>query len=164
MTYPIEAGMPIGGKDFIPYIMVEIHYNNELLSSGFIDNSGIRITYTDKLRKFDAGIIELGLIYSDVNSIPPRQAAFPLTGHCVADCTNKFPAEGINIFASQLHAHLTGRKLFTSHYRNNVKIGEINRDNHYSPHWQHIQKLKKHHKVLPVKYLLKSLKGEVLIF
>lgn len=142
--------MPIGGKNFVPYIMVEIHYNNELETPGYVDNSGIRITYTDKLRPQDAGIIELGLIYSDANSIPPQQLAFQLSGHCVTDCTSKFPPNGINIFASQLHAHLTGRKLFTSHFRNNVKIGEINRDNHYSPHWQHVQSLKEHRKVLPV--------------
>lgn len=145
--------MPIGGEGFVPYIMVEIHYNNELESPGYIDNSGIRIYYTDKLRSYDAGIIELGLIYSDANSIPPQQQSFSMTGHCVADCTAKFPPEGINIFASQLHAHLTGRKLFTSHYRNNVKIGEINRDDHYSPHWQHVQILKNHYKVLPVKFI-----------
>lgn len=23
-----EAGLPIGGKDFNPYVMLEIHYNN----------------------------------------------------------------------------------------------------------------------------------------
>lgn len=105
--------------------------------------------YTDQLRQFDAGIVELGLIYSDANSIPPGQAVFPLTGHCVSECTQKFPLNGIHIFATQLHAHLTGRKLFTSHYRNGVKIGEINRDNHYSPHWQVVRFLPQHINVLP---------------
>lgn len=28
VVYPKEAGMPIGGKNFVPYVMVEIHYNN----------------------------------------------------------------------------------------------------------------------------------------
>jgi dopamine beta-monooxygenase len=130
--------------------MVEIHYNNVHKESNKRDNSGFRITYTDKLRPYDAGIIELGLIYSDANSIPPGQRAFPITGHCVAGCTSHFPASGIKIFATQLHAHLTGRKLFTSHFRNGVKIGEVNRDNHYSPHWQTIRSLPKHVHVMPV--------------
>lgn len=56
------------------------------------------------------------------------------------------------MFATQLHAHLTGRKLFTSHFRDGVKIGEINRDNHYSPHWQHIQTLRHPILVLPVSF------------
>ena len=67
----------------------------------------------------------------------------------IADCTAKFPADGITIFGTQLHAHETGRKLWTSHFRNGVKIGEINRDNHYSQHWQHIMALQDHIQVLP---------------
>uniref|UniRef100_A0A1I7X4G3 Cu2_monoox_C domain-containing protein n=1 Tax=Heterorhabditis bacteriophora TaxID=37862 RepID=A0A1I7X4G3_HETBA len=69
--------------------------------------------------------MELGLIYSDANSIPPGQDAFPMTGYCVADCTNKLPDSGIYIFASQLHAHLTGRKLWTSHYRNGMSQNNV---------------------------------------
>lgn len=105
--YPKEAGLPFGGKDFRPLVMVEIHYNNPDLKAGIVDNSGFRFTYTSDLRPHDAGIIELGLIYSDANSIPPRQREFPITGYCVADCTNKFPEEGITIFGTQLHAHET---------------------------------------------------------
>jgi dopamine beta-monooxygenase len=62
----------------------------------------------------------------------------------------QLPNDGIKVFASQLHAHLTGRKLWTSHYRNGVKLGEINRDNHYSPHWQHIKALRQPVTVLQV--------------
>ncbi|XGW34057.1 hypothetical protein V3C99_018096 [Haemonchus contortus] len=50
----------------------------------------------------------------------------------------KLPNEGIYVFASQLHAHLSGRRIFTSHYREGVKIGEINRDDHYNTKWQHL--------------------------
>ncbi|KJH42398.1 copper type II ascorbate-dependent monooxygenase domain protein [Dictyocaulus viviparus] len=59
------------------------------------------------------------------------------------------PEQGIYIFGSQLHAHLTGRKIFSSHYRYGVKIGEINRDDHYSPHWQHIVHLNPYIHVVP---------------
>lgn len=27
-TYPEETGLPIGGKDYNPYIRLEVHYNN----------------------------------------------------------------------------------------------------------------------------------------
>ncbi|KJH49969.1 copper type II ascorbate-dependent monooxygenase domain protein [Dictyocaulus viviparus] len=147
--YPPEAGRPIGGKGGHKYLKVEIHYNNPEMLTDIIDNSGIDITITKKLRKYDAGIMELGLIYSDANSIPPGQSAFTMTGYCVADCTNKLPEQGIHIFATQLHAHMSGRKLFTSHYRHGVKIGEINRDNHYSPHWQHVVHLQPYVHVFP---------------
>jgi dopamine beta-monooxygenase len=73
--------------------MVEIHYNNPELISGRKDNSGLRITYTSHLRPFDAGIMELGLIYSDANSIPPRQLAWPITAYCPSECTEKVEGE-----------------------------------------------------------------------
>uniref|UniRef100_A0AC34G4B1 DOMON domain-containing protein n=1 Tax=Panagrolaimus sp. ES5 TaxID=591445 RepID=A0AC34G4B1_9BILA len=53
--YPKEAGLPFGGKGFVPLVMVEIHYNNPGLKSGLIDNSGFKITYTPHLRPHDAG-------------------------------------------------------------------------------------------------------------
>ncbi|CAJ0578113.1 unnamed protein product, partial [Mesorhabditis spiculigera] len=141
IVYPPETGLPMGGPDTVPYIMVEIHYNNELRTAGVIDSSGFAFTVTSELRQFDAGVLEVGLIYSDVMSIPPGQSAFPLTGICPTSCTKRFPDDGINVFGTQLHAHLTGRKLWTSIYRKGLKIGELNRDNHFSPHWQHIIRL-----------------------
>lgn len=33
-TYPLETGLPIGGKTFNPYIRLEVHYNNPALLSG----------------------------------------------------------------------------------------------------------------------------------
>ncbi|WKY17182.1 hypothetical protein Q1695_001644 [Nippostrongylus brasiliensis] len=147
--YPPEAGLPLGGRRGNKYLKVELHYNNPQLLYGYADRSGFEFVVTPKLRKYDAGIMEVGLIYSDANSIPPGQRNFPLTGHCIADCTSKLPQGGIYIFGSQLHAHLYGRKLFTSHYRNGVKIGEVNRDNHYSPHWQHITDVRPYVHVLP---------------
>lgn len=48
----------------------------------------MRIVVTDKLRKYDAGIMELGLEYTDKMAIPPGQIGFPLSGYCIAECTN----------------------------------------------------------------------------
>lgn len=35
----------------------------------------------------DAGVIELGLEYTDKMAIPPRQEQFSITGYCVTECT-----------------------------------------------------------------------------
>lgn len=72
-VYPEEAGLSIGGTDFNPYIMLEVHYNNPELHEGVIDSSGIRFVLTKTLRKYDAGVIELGLEYTDKMAIPPQQ-------------------------------------------------------------------------------------------
>jgi dopamine beta-monooxygenase len=64
---------------------------------------------TEKLRKYDAGVIELGLEYTDKMAIPSYQDNFLLTGVCNTECTSVgLPPKGIIIFASQLHTHLTG--------------------------------------------------------
>lgn len=108
-TYPEETGMPIGGKDFNPYIRLEIHYNNPDLVSGLIDNSGMKIKHTSKLRKYDAGVMELGLEYTDKMAIPPGVLGFPLSGYCIAECTDiALPDKGIVVFGSQLHTHTRG--------------------------------------------------------
>jgi len=72
-VYPEEAGLSIGGVDFNPYIMLEVHYNNPELHQGVVDSSGIRLVLTKTLRKYDAGVIELGLEYTDKMAIPPQQ-------------------------------------------------------------------------------------------
>lgn len=70
-TYPREVGLSFGGADYNPYIRLEVHYNNPDVDSGVVDNSGMRIKFVDKLRKFDAAVMELGLEYTDKMAIPP---------------------------------------------------------------------------------------------
>ncbi|GIX69823.1 dopamine beta-hydroxylase [Caerostris darwini] len=154
-TYPEEAGLPIGGPSFSRYVMLEVHYNNPELKAGVIDSSGITLTYTPSLREHDAGVMELGLEYTNKMAIPPRQPDFALTGYCVAECTRVgFPAEGIVIFGSQLHTHLTGIKVYTKHIRGSEELPELNRDNHYSTHFQEIRRLKRKVRVYPGDSLL----------
>lgn len=149
MIYPELVGLPIGGNNFSPYVMIEVHYNNPDLKTDLVDNSGMRIYYTDELRKYDAGILEIGLEYTDKNSIPPN-VMMELRGYCVSECTRVgLPKDGITIFASQLHTHLTGCKTWTEHIRGGMYLGDINRDNHYSPHFQEIRKLSMPHRVFP---------------
>lgn len=92
--------------------MQETHYNNPELISNRVDSSGLRLYFTNKLRKHDIGILEIGLEYSAKNSIPPGQNNFELQGYCVSECTRiGLPDGGINVVASQLHTHLTGKKI-----------------------------------------------------
>lgn len=56
-------------------------------SPGRRDSSGIRLYYTATLRQFNAGIMELGLVYTPVMAIPPQETAFVLTGYCTDKCT-----------------------------------------------------------------------------
>ena len=47
----------------------------------------MRFYVTQHLRQFDAGIMELGLVYTDRMAIPPNQINFPLSGYCLPECT-----------------------------------------------------------------------------
>ncbi|KAL0125166.1 hypothetical protein PUN28_004359 [Cardiocondyla obscurior] len=149
-VYPEEAGLSIGGIDFNPHIMLEVHYNNPELHQGVVDSSGIRFVLTKTLRKYDAGVIELGLEYTDKMAIPPQQEAFTLSGHCITECTGVgLPQNGIRIFGSQLHTHLTGTKVITRHVRDGEELPPLNYDNHYSTHFQEIRLLPKAVTILP---------------
>ncbi|XP_076359948.1 tyramine beta hydroxylase [Tachypleus tridentatus] len=148
--YPEEAGLPIGGNNFSHFLMLEVHYNNPELRDDWVDSSGMRLFYTNELRPHDAGILEVGLEYTDKMAIPPKQKVFELNGYCVAECTRTgLPPEGITIFASQLHTHLTGTRVFTKHSRGGVELPELNRDNHYSTHFQEIRFLKQRVQLFP---------------
>ncbi|RWS27720.1 Dopamine beta-hydroxylase-like protein [Leptotrombidium deliense] len=143
-SYPEVAGLPFGGHNYSRYVMLEVHYNNPDLKAGVIDSSGVRLYYTSTLRKYDVGILEIGLEYTDKNSIPPKQAAFALSGYCVSECSRAgLPPDGITIFASQLHTHLTGIRVYTRHVREGKELDELNRDNYYSTHFQEIRILKR---------------------
>lgn len=130
--------------------MLEMHYNNPQKRSTWLDHSGMRILYTPTLRQYDTGILEIGLEYTDKNSIPPIQSDFDLAGYCTAGCTRAaLPPEGITIFASQLHTHLTGIRVWTRHIREAAELPLLNQDNHYSQHFQEIRLLKQPVHLLP---------------
>uniref|UniRef100_A0A8C9KFG6 Dopamine beta-hydroxylase n=1 Tax=Panthera tigris altaica TaxID=74533 RepID=A0A8C9KFG6_PANTA len=70
--------------------------------------------------------------------------------------TGALPPSGIHIFASQLHTHLTGRKVVTVLVRDGREREIVNRDDHYSTHFQEIRMLKKMVSVRPGDVLVTS--------
>lgn len=58
-----------------------------MCNAGRHDSSGIRLHYTPSLRQYDAGIMELGLVYTPIMAVPPKQEIFYLSGHCTSKCT-----------------------------------------------------------------------------
>ncbi|KAK9532692.1 hypothetical protein VZT92_010066 [Zoarces viviparus] len=148
--YPPDAGMPVGGSGSSRFLRLEVHYNNPLLKSGRRDSSGIRLHYTPSLRRYDAGIMELGLVYTPIMAIPPKQHTFYLSGYCTSKCTQTaFPPGGIHVFASQLHTHLTGRGVRTVLVRGGKELEVVQEDQHFSTHYQTIRVLKKMANILP---------------
>lgn len=212
LEYPEQVGQSIGGHKYSPYVVLEIHYNNVESTPNLVDNSGLKFEYTSKLRPYDSGILEVGLEYTEKNSIPPNMIT-PIAGYCVSECTraaisslshppgssdsismllkhrpkqkqqqllerhrannnigetttvtttngsspnhshkrqmkNDYDSsnnleDGIYIFAAQMHTHLAGIASWTEHIREGKLLNELQRDNHYSPHFQEIRMLPK---------------------
>jgi dopamine beta-monooxygenase len=156
--YPEHVGGVIGGKDYSQYLVLEIHYDNPDLRSSIVDSSGMRVFYQggggpddEPLRKYDAGILEIGLEYNPKNSIPPGLKEFYLHGFCFGQCTRAAfaPSNGITVFASQLHTHLTGRRVWTSLVRDGRVAQILNSDNHYDQMFQEIRLLSEPMRVRP---------------
>lgn len=60
------------------------------------------------------------------------------------------PKTGITVFGSQLHTHLRGVRILTRHFRDDIELPELNRDDYYSHHYQEIRYLRRQVKVYPV--------------
>ena len=86
---PEHVGIPMGEEhDGATFFLLEIHYDNQDLKSGIVDNSGFRLFLTDQLRKFDAGGLTVGHKVEPTLMIPPQQI-WKTSAHCTADCTEK---------------------------------------------------------------------------
>lgn len=108
-NFPAEAGYPLDPSAGARFYMMETHYNNPNIDQGVVDSSGVRILYTPTLRKYDAGVISVGLDPNWKHIIPPGRPEVVSEGHCIADCTRQaLPEGGVNVFATLLHTHLIG--------------------------------------------------------
>lgn len=91
-----------------------------------VDNSGVRVYYTERLRANDAGIMAVGTAVSPVHIIPPRQSAYRTSSLCDKDCTNvMFPERGVKITSVLLHAHLASRQLKLRHVRHDQEMATV---------------------------------------
>ncbi|KAM7434750.1 DBH-like monooxygenase protein 1 [Porites harrisoni] len=154
--YPEHVGLAIGASDSPKYFLLETHYDNPSLTKGQKDSSGLTFYYTDKLRKYDAGIAAVGVGVNSWHIIPPKQKNWLSVGYCMHQCTESLfknqglpEGGGINVFAGILHTHLAGRATWTKHIRNGKELPEIARDNHYDFNFQDTQVFRKEINIQP---------------
>lgn len=153
--YPENAGFPIGKADSPKVLILEIHYDNPENKQGITDSSGLRFYHTKQLRKYDAGVMTVGAMILEFMMIPPRQKSWETTGICTKECTQEgfknstLPAGGINAFATLLHTHLAGRRIWLRHLRNGRELPDIVRDDHYDSNFQEYQLFNKEVHVAP---------------
>lgn len=122
LELPPEAGFLFGESGPQRFVLV-IHYNNPLATQGIVDSSGVALHYTLDLRPQNAGVLAIGHI-NGIN-IPPGEQAWEVVSRCSAATTQVFLAEPVNIFASWLHAHRLGVRLWSDQYRDGLLIDRL---------------------------------------
>ncbi len=69
-------------------MLMEIHYDNPELKNDIIDNSGIKLYFTETLRTYDLGLLVLGSDFTPVSiQIPPQSQNTVFTSTCYPECT-----------------------------------------------------------------------------
>jgi hypothetical protein len=127
LLLPEEAGFMVGEESAQTHYALQIHYNNPLEEPGHIDSSGVDLYLTDEIRPYAAG----GFVLGNVGglTIPPGESAYEVVGNC--DTTASVTAP-INVFASMVHAHELGRRIWTDHLRDGTRMGDLGRADPYS--------------------------------
>jgi hypothetical protein len=90
--FPDELGFPFGGKDSeFTYFYLQIHYDNPDFVKNLHDESGVRLYFTQNLRKTEIGLFTLGSTsHWDGIIIPPNVPNFKLETSCRSDCLNVY--------------------------------------------------------------------------
>ncbi|CAO2603308.1 DBH-like monooxygenase protein 2 [Lemmus lemmus] len=132
--FPDEVGISIGTPLDPQWIRLEVHYSNFQNLPGIRDTSGIRLYYTSHLRKYDMGILELGISVFPIHFIPPGAEAFLSYGLCKTEKfeeMNGAPVSDIYVYSYLIHTHLAGRSLQAVQYRNGTQLQIICKDYSY---------------------------------
>lgn len=112
---PREAGI-LATRDK-KFLILETHFDNPTEIEGNIDNSGVRIYYTDTLREHEAASLLVGdQLVSRFEEVV--QSGFKYQHSCPSECTSKF-SRTINIYSSLLHMHTTGKEIYTNKFSAN---------------------------------------------
>ena len=137
--YDKQYGIPIG-IDYSEYLLLEVHYDNPNFITGLIDNSGIRLYYTDTLRDIDVGGIWLGTYWSPQQFLLPYKDNIQYTSICSNKCINNVLSgnefDEFNVIASSLHAHKAARQMVLRHFRDNKEINVIDLNKNYDFDYQ----------------------------
>ncbi|CAM9374178.1 unnamed protein product [Discosporangium mesarthrocarpum] len=129
---PDEAGFRFGfdrENDF-KSIGVETHYDNPTAIEGLLDSSGVRVFWTENLRQYDAGVMQLGdpfvlLSTEPEPGLPMGKSMYSFS--CPSSCTEEFQDESVTVFLQSLHMHEAGARMVTRHYRNDelYRVAEV---------------------------------------
>ncbi|KAK3764734.1 hypothetical protein RRG08_042044 [Elysia crispata] len=143
-NYPSNVGFSLGGPGDPGYFLMETHYDNHNERNDYVDDSGLRLYLTRQLRKYDGGVMIVGVLIGPYQIIPPRESSFISTGLCDSSCFGESLGDKeIHVFANLLHAHRLAVKLRTRHFRNGTELPPIQEDTNYDFNYQETKMLER---------------------
>jgi len=138
-----KCGFRASSTDETAFNMLTLntHYDNPEFKEGMEDNSGVRVYYTRK-SLVDCGFMSVGqadAVKEENNYLPLGKSLYEYTGKSTSSIDWKVPE--VTLLYSFLHMHLTGREMWTEHYRNGTSLGTISRIDFWDFNFQSVQKL-----------------------
>ena len=133
-VYPEDVGQRFGNNDTTHFIL-EAHYSNMDQVEHVQDQSGFRLKLTEELRPRELNVFTLG--YSVPNlTVPAHEVNYEAILECPAECTKRFPQEGVTVFSSLFHMHLRGRNGRTRIIRDGVELPLLGEIQHFDFRYQ----------------------------
>nr|XP_027205381.1 DBH-like monooxygenase protein 1 homolog [Dermatophagoides pteronyssinus] len=147
---PDNVGIPIFEDHETTYFMFEIHYDNPELKANIQDSSGLRLYYTEKLRKFDADTATMGSVVDYRLIIPNGFENFTVSGHCSPECfRQKIPVTGLNVLAALPHGHKHLKRIVVRHFRGHDELPPLAEENNYDFNFQDFRRFNERRIILP---------------
>jgi len=139
LVIPPEAGLRMGKQPgAIKYLVLEIHYNNPDVIQGATDASGVILTYTPEIRKYDSATIVFGDILVSEYPIPGQSDGYKVEANCPSECTSRW-SNDIIVFADFLHMHEHGKSMWSTQWRDGNRLpGFVNRIEYWDFNFQQI--------------------------
>jgi hypothetical protein len=151
-VYPEDVGYPIESETFfietlyLPLMRPNLSENDVKI----IDNSGVRFTLTNKARKYDAGILLIGIQPIWTHIIPPGFRKVTSIGYCTGKCNHDaFSKDGIHVVGVQMQAHEMAQSIKVGLVRNGVELSPIAQDHQIDSEYLEYRLLNQPTQVLP---------------
>lgn len=114
---PPEAGIRIGDRRGYQSFVIQYHYELPESSAEVFDASGVQLYVTDRLRRYDAGVIQLG---DGGISMIDRAVGEGYNKHaftCPSQCSrDHFRNDVLHVFRRGLHMHALGTMMKTTQF------------------------------------------------
>jgi len=135
LILPEDVGFLIESSNSM--LVLQTHFDNPENSIG-VDTSGTQLFFSTN-RSIHAGSLVLGDFGVSLGGLPVKNQ-FNYTSTCPSNCTSKWPDPEINVFASALHMHTTGRNMWTNKYNPDGSFNEsINSIEYWSNDHQYMR-------------------------